>query len=212
MQPQPYQKLRSELQEKILKHICITANADYKTVSKETNRDRVTILQSLKPLIKRKYIRSIKLNPTRIKSKLVFRPTEKGMMYSTAYLGVHMDDIRDAQLEDDALKNYRVFLKEVRDPRMRKQLEQLEPQTILSHDLFDENGDLIFRNREEYLKQGLRIMVLGQTSDKRFDIEDLFKFPFDQIKAAHPIEVDLFKDMLIKIRNNLEASLKQLSD
>jgi hypothetical protein len=152
------------------------------------------------------------LNPKREKSKLVFKPTEKGIVYSTAYLGVGMDEIRESQLGTDTLKDYRVFQKEVPDLRRRKRFEHFEPQLILSHDLFDENGNLIFKNRKQYLNQGLRIMLLKQTSDKGFDVENLFKFPLDEIGAAHPIEVDLFKDMLVNIRNNLNATLKQLNN
>jgi hypothetical protein len=49
-------RLTTKLQEKILRHISKTPNADYKTISKETDRDRITILQSLQPLMKRHYI------------------------------------------------------------------------------------------------------------------------------------------------------------
>jgi predicted transcriptional regulator len=49
-------RLTTKLQEKILRHISKTPNADYKTISKETDRDKITILQSLQPLMKRHYI------------------------------------------------------------------------------------------------------------------------------------------------------------
>src|SRR5215210_5102416 len=124
MQPQPNQKPTSELQEKILKHICITANADYKTISKETDRDRITILQSLKPLIRHRYIRPVKLNPKQAKSKLTFKPTDKGTMYSIAYMGVDIDAIRRAQLPDNVLESHKVFEQEIPSLGVRKQFEQ----------------------------------------------------------------------------------------
>jgi hypothetical protein len=54
--------------------------------------------------------------------------------------------------------------------------------------------------------------LFEQTSDKRFDIEELFKFPLDKIKTAHPTEVWVLSDLLVKIRNNLEAAILQLAD
>jgi hypothetical protein len=54
-----------ELQDKILAHICRTKDADYKTLSKETDRDRITLKQSIDPLIKRRYITAEKVNPER---------------------------------------------------------------------------------------------------------------------------------------------------
>jgi hypothetical protein len=205
-------KLSSELQARILKHISTTPNANYKTISKETGRDRITILQSLRPLIRHRYIRPEKLNPNQVKSKLVFRPTEKGIMYSTAYLGSDIYIIIEAHVKGDTLTDYRAFLQQVPDPQGRKSQAHLEAQVILNHDLFDENGDLIFRDREQYLKQGLRIKLFEQTSDKRFDIEELFKFPLDKIKTAHPTEVRVLRDLLVKIRNNLDAAILQLAD
>src|SRR4051812_1686083 len=81
-------RITTELQEKILRHICKTRDADYKTISKETDRDRITILQSLQPLMKHHYVYKQKIDPNRIKSKLIFKPTDKGMYYALANLGV----------------------------------------------------------------------------------------------------------------------------
>jgi hypothetical protein len=215
MQPQPYHKPTSKLQEMILKHICIATNADYKTISKDTDRDRITILQSLRPLIAHQYVMQIRSNPERPKSKLVFKPTDKGMMYSIAYLGVDIDEIRTAQLSQDVLENYKVFLRQVTDLSLRKQLEQyIAPKLLVDHASFDEEGNLIASDPRELLKQVLRISLFKLLSDKHFNIEELFKFKKGYLfprTAVHPTEVELFRDVFVKIRNNLDASLSQLS-
>lgn len=205
----------SELQEKILKHICVTTNADYKTISKDTDRDRITILQSLRPLISHKYVSQIRSNPERPKSKLVFKPTDKGTMYSIAYLGVNIDAIRRAQLSLDVLENYDAFLEEVPDVDVRKQLEQYSPKLLVDYDLFDENGKSIISDQKEFAKQGLRISLFELIGDKHFNIEELFVFKKGYLfsrKAMHPTDVKIFKDVFLKIRNNLDSSLKKLSN
>ena len=203
------------LQEKILKHICLTPNADYKSISKDTERDRITILQSLKPLIAQKYVGQIKSNPERPKCKLVFKPTDKGIMYSIAYLGVDIDVVRRAQLAQNVLDRYDLFLQEVPDLGLRKHFEQyIGPKLFVNHDLFDETGKLIVGNLKELLKQVIRIALFELTADKHFDIEELFDFKKRYVfsrKALHPTEVKIFRDVLVKVRNNLDASLNQLS-
>jgi hypothetical protein len=212
---QPH-KLSSELQEKILKHVCFTTDADYKTISKYTDRDRITILQSLKPLIAHKYVAQIRLDPERPKSKVVFKPTDKGILYSIAHLGVNVDAIRKAQLSSDALKNYSEFIQEVPDPGLHEKLEQyVAPKLFVDNDLFDENGKLIISEQKDFLKQGLRISLLELLADKHFNLEELFEFKKGYlvvIEALHPTQVKILRDVFVKIRNNLNTSLNQLSN
>src|SRR5919202_645473 len=72
----------TDLQANILRHVCNTNNATYKTLMEKIHKDRITILQSLESLIKYRYIEKKKVNPNHEKSKLVFIPTHKGISYA----------------------------------------------------------------------------------------------------------------------------------
>ena len=95
----------TDLQKEILKHVCMKRNADYKTLSKATDRDRITLLQSLQSLNKHRLVYREKDNPNRVKSKLIFKPTHKGRAYASTFLGMDLDDIRNAQFDDDERRN-----------------------------------------------------------------------------------------------------------
>jgi predicted transcriptional regulator len=110
-----YCTLKTELQEKILEHICKTKNADYKTISKATDRDRITILQSLQPLMKGHYINKEKLVPDQEKSKLIFKPTQKGMIYSLAFLNVKLDNVLKSYQDICQITGYAEFIKSISD-------------------------------------------------------------------------------------------------
>ena len=63
---------RSELQWKILIHICKTKDADFKSICKETHRNRTTIIQSIGPMIRRGLIEKIKVDPLLVKSRVIY--------------------------------------------------------------------------------------------------------------------------------------------
>jgi hypothetical protein len=207
-------RLTTKLQEKILRHISKTPNADYKTISKETDRDRITILQSLQPLIKRNYVYKEKVDPHLIKSKLIFKPTEKGMAYSIAMLGVDIDDVRKAHVNADVLAKYNDLIKNIAKPRERKQLEREATKIFIMYNLFDDKGKTIMTDRKAYLKQIIRIILFNATADKYYDPENLFTLQFvERLKElVHPSELKELKEFLMKIRENVDFSIKQLPD
>ena len=207
-------RLTTKLQEKILRHISKTANADYKTISKETDRDRITILQSLQPLIKRNYVYKEKVDPHLIKSKLIFKPTDKGIAYSIAILGVDIDDIRKAHVNAVELAKYNDLIKKVAKPLGRKQLEREATRVLVMYDLFDDKGKTIMTDRKAYLKQGIRIVLFNLTADKYYDPEKLFTLQFVERlkKLVRPSELKELKEFLMKIRENIDLNIKQLPD
>jgi hypothetical protein len=207
-------RLTTKLQEKILRHVCKTTNADYKTISKETDRDRITILQSLQPLIKRNYVYKEKVDPHFIKSKLIFKPTDKGMAYSIAILGMDIDDVRKAHADANSLVKYNYLIKNISNPIRRKQLEREMVKVLLLYDLFDDNGKIIITDRKEFLKQAIRIGLFNLTADKYYNPENLFTpQTVERLKEiSHTSERKELKDFLVKIRDNLDLSIKQLSD
>jgi hypothetical protein len=111
----------TDLQKEILKHVCMRRNADYKTLSKATDRDRITLLQSLKSLMKHHLVYSEKDNPNWVKSKLIFNPTYKGKIYASTSLGIDDDAIRNAQSDDNERRKYDEFIKQVPNPAERKE-------------------------------------------------------------------------------------------
>jgi hypothetical protein len=207
-------RLTTKLQEKILRHISKTPNADYKTISKETDRDRITILQSLQPLIKRNYVYKEKVDPHLVKSKLIFKPTEKGIAYSIAMLGVDIDDVTKAHYNADVLAKYNDFMKNIAKPRERKQLDREATKIPIMYNLFDDKGKTIMTDRKAYLKQIIRIILFNATADKYYDPENLFRLQFvERLKElVHPSELKELKEFLMKIRENVDLSIKQLPD
>jgi hypothetical protein len=207
-------RLTTKLQEKILRHISKTSNADYKTISKETDRDRITILQSLQPLIKRNFVYKEKIDPHLIKSKLIFKPTHKGMAYSIAILGVDIDTVRKAHVNAEVLVEYNDLIKNIANPILRKQLEREMIKVLVIYNLFDDKGKMIITDRKGYLKQGIRIGLFKVTKDKYYDPENLFTPQSIQVlkEAFHTSELKELKDLLMKIRDNLDLSINQLPD
>jgi hypothetical protein len=207
-------RLTTKLQEKILRHISKTSDADYKSISKETDRDRITILQSLQPLIKRNYVYKEKIDPHLMKSKLIFKPTDKGIAYSIAILGIDIDDVRKAHVNADVLAKYNDLIKNIAKPLERKQLEREAIKFLVQYNVFDDKGKTIITDRKGYLKQGIRIGLFNSIADKYYDPENLFTpQSVERLKGLfNTSELKLLKELLTKIRDNLDASIKQLPD
>ncbi len=107
------------LHQKILRIICSKQNVTYKTLIEETRRDRTTILQSVKSLVKKEYIIKEKRNPEYEKSKLIFKPTRYGKNYALCGLGVDVEDVLKLE-RDEQIANYLELIKDIADPLQRK--------------------------------------------------------------------------------------------
>jgi hypothetical protein len=204
--------ITTELQEKILRHICKTRDADYKTISKETNKDRITILQGLQPLIRRHYVYKQKIDPNRIKSKLIFKPTQKGIAYAIAYLGVDSNHIMKAQDDASQITKYNQFIGQINDSKLRKLLAESMMTKLIEYDLFDDKGMMKITSRQDMINQGFQMALLEQAKDKDFS-HNLFNPQSINlfIKIFSPDELNDLKEFLIKIKNNLDSTIKQLS-
>ena len=86
-------RLKSELQENILRNICNNSKSDYSSLSQSLGKDRITILQSIKSLIKNAFVVEENISPHHKKSKRIFQPTVQGICYSIAYLDASIDDM-----------------------------------------------------------------------------------------------------------------------
>jgi hypothetical protein len=199
----------TDLQKKILKHVCTRKNADYKTLSKATHRDRITVLQSLQSLIKRHLVYQEKTNASRIKSKLLFKPTDKGRAFALKYLGVDLDDIRNAQFDDNERRNYNEFIKHVANPLDRKNNEGKTLKDLLQENLFLEDGNI---PDQRLLIQLFRLRLLQFAKSIDPSLEKMFTpANIDKLEAiSTQSELKEFKELLTILRNNLDSTIKQL--
>lgn len=193
----------SDLQQKILFHICTTPNASYETLGKMTNRDRVTIFQSLESLIKYRYIEKYKVNPELDKSKLIFVPTHKAMAFAWRYLKVNVSDL--ISIKDDEITSYLKFSLKSKDPQIRNRMIT----TLLSK---LERGALEFHNTEHTRQDLVRdcfyedlFVVLRQSNyDGKF---------FASLKEIFPSkQLEDFRKTLFVLRDNINSAIRDFSD
>ena len=93
----------SALQWKILIHVCKAKDADFKTICKETGKKRTTIIQSIDPMIRRRLINKIRVDPLLVKSRVIFVPTYKGKSYLEAF-GLNVEDIFRTETDPNILE------------------------------------------------------------------------------------------------------------
>jgi hypothetical protein len=200
----------TDLQIEIVKHVCMRRDADYKTLSKATDRDRITLLQSLQSLNKHRLVYSERDNPNRVKSKLIFKPTHKGRAYASTFLGIDLDDIRNAQFDDDERKKYRDLMKQVANPSKRKKNEWLMMKDLLLENLFQPDGNI--PNLDKLLYQLARVRLLKFAKSKSFDFNELFGTTgANELKAISTrSELREFKELMTSLRDNLDSSIKCL--
>jgi predicted transcriptional regulator len=204
-----YYRLKTELQEKILEHVCKTKNADYKTISKATDRDRITILQSLQPLMKGHYVSKEKVVPENEKSKLIFKPTQKGMIYSIAFLNVGVDDVLESYQDICQITNYTEFIKSISDDQLRNHLVKDYAKLIAEQNAFDDRGDIIkYFEGDRYTKDDVfRDDILQQSISK-----GAFSQNIDSLKMVYnmPEQVVRLQNYLTEQSKSLDSTIIQL--
>jgi predicted transcriptional regulator len=202
-------RLKTELQEKILEHICKTRNADYKTISKATDRDRITILQSLQPLMKGHYVSKEKVVPENEKSKLIFKPTQKGMIYALAFLNVKVDDVVKSYQDICQITNYTEFIKSISDDQLRNHLVNDYAKLIAEQNAFDDNGNIIkYFEGHRYTKDDVfRENILQESISK-----GAFSQNVDLLEMVYNIPEQLvnLRNHLIEQRESFDSTIKQL--
>ena len=202
------------LQGKILKHICTTKNADYLTIMRHTHRGRVTALQSLESLVKHKYVEKKKIYPDRKKSKLTFKPTQKGIFYSLAFLDTDYDEVLSAHADAADMTEYNQRIRLVPDYYLRKKLVNYFSRFILEEDYFTIEGNITSTASEDMINLGLRIGLLYSTRDKSFNFRNLFDpKSVEFLKNIYTTEEQrAFKRVLMKIKENIDTTIEQLPD
>jgi DNA-binding PadR family transcriptional regulator len=200
----------TDLQKKILKHVCMKKNADYKTLMKATDRDRITLLQSLQSLIKHRLVEKENTNVDRRRIKLIFKPTDKGKIYASTSLGIDRDAIRNAQYDDIERMRYDEFIEQVPNPAERKRNERRVMEDLLQENLFDENGNI--PEIDKLLNQLLRTRLLKFIRIKNFDLNELLgtRGTKELKEISTKSELKEFKKLLTSLRDNLDSSIKCL--
>jgi predicted transcriptional regulator len=198
----------SNLQAQVLKHVCQTKDADYKTISKETDRDRITILQSLHSLMKQHYVQKQKVEPDRIKSKLIFKPTRKGMIYAIGLLEIPYDKVLKAHPNAEQLLEYdNPYLDYLSDPLQRNRVMYYWIKTLIDKKAFDNEGRLVSPSTIKIAS--LRAM-LNLFADREFDPDTLFKSENKSMKSKRN-EFEELRKFLQRMKNNLDLTIDRLN-
>jgi len=208
-------RMVSQLQDKILLHICQTKNPNFSTLESEiSKRNRKTIEQSINSLIKKRFIYRTNLQGRKI--RIFFKPTIKGMIYSIGFLGMKLDDIKNKPRNLEQLKDYEKYIKETAKEELIDALAISVSQSLISMNFFDEEGNLKTTNPFFINEQFLRVMLLNDLQNNNFDIKELFRYNklgLDTLKEnCHYSGLIPLKTILTKIKANLDESVKKLSD
>lgn len=206
------------LQLEILKHIIQTEKPDYKTISKEVDRDRITIRQSIESLSKKQCIISEPINPNIKKSKLTFKPTIKGLVIGLGYLDIKFDQIKNNSEKVIDLTTYQEFKNKLGADQLNDFLKIFSI-GLIEYNLIDNNLNQILSDPYSTNKNFLRMALLNKLLNKDIDIENLFVLYPDEadykqnVKDIIPPQVMIpLKTVLIKIRENLQKTIDLLPE
>jgi hypothetical protein len=207
----------TELQSKILFHICVTKDANYKSIMNTTKKKRITALQSLKILIERHLIYQEKVNPRYKKSKLTFRATDRGAFNVISHTDLWeiqeiVNQIESAHGLPSILSQCNELIKDKSsDTPSLSRLMQEFAEYMIFNDLFDENGSSLVSEMRDLWKHELGLLIGGRLFNKYSDIENLF---WPEIKYALedffiPPHISLVKKILVRMRKNLDDCIHQ---
>jgi hypothetical protein len=205
------------LQLKILKHILQTDNADYKTISKEVERDRLTIRQSIESLSKKQCISREPINPNKKKSKLIFRPTIKGLVIGLGVLDIKFEQIKNNAEKIINVNTYKEFKEKLGVEKLNDFLKKFS-KGLYEYDLINNNlNQILVPGSYDFVKILLRNLLLAALTDKDFDIENLFypdeTFYNQNVKDVVPHQMQKpFKMILVKLRDNLQKTINLLPE
>ena len=208
--------ITSDLQKNILKHIILTEKPDYKTISTEVDRDRITIRQSIESLSKKQCITSEPINPAKKKSKLIFKPTIKGLAIGLGFLDIKFNKIKNNPDKVINLDTYKEFKENIGIEKLNESLKGFSI-GLIQYDLINNNLNQILSDPYTFHKYLLRILLIKTLTNKDFALERLFYpdeiFYKQNVKDVVPLQIlKLQKKILIKIRDNLQKTIDLLPE
>ena len=189
------------LQGKILRHLCTTANANYKTLTKEIGRDRITILQSIESLIKYRYVEKERDNPQKEKSKLTFQPTLKGVAGFWQEFPFDLKQMIKLKKEDE-ITMYLEFVKDV---------FKFEHQKLMLSRLFNEikyNYMILekgYTSKRNLIKESFTMGILELARRRDYDpTKQINEKAVQWLKKLYSKEeLNEFKELFVRTKQNL---------
>ena len=162
----------SELQWKILHYVCKTKDTDFKSICKETGRERTTIIQSIKPMIKRKLIDKRRVDPVLVKSRVIFTPTYKGKCYLEAF-GVNVEDIFRTEM-DPSISIYLQIVDQLSNTRQQKLMLRELASNVLDLSIIDELGNIKTEDKISSLKDAFLDAFTNLMQETDYNASSLF--------------------------------------
>lgn len=189
--------------------------ADYKSLQKTTGKKRITILQSIRPLIRRRLINEGREDPNHSKSRRIFKPTEKGVF---CIMSIHSNThtIDKVHYLPQILRIYKDFMNDRVGWRSRSEEYWIRifVDPVYLYDLFDENGKCVIRDETDIWKFFIKNTLMEQLQEKYFDIENIFSGGGTWMNLAQdvgPIGGSAMVKILKTIRNDLDEFITVLS-
>ena len=168
-------RLNSSLQEEILKHIVITRDAGYDTLTRNIKKGRTTIIQSLNTLIDGHYVNNQKTKVDHTRNiNTIFKPTTKGICYSVAYLDVSFESIIKSNGDEDDFVRYSELIKKIVDRSLRHEFTKNTALALINSEIFDEKGEMKITKSEDFFNYGFISALTGLARKKTPEAELYF--------------------------------------
>ncbi len=206
----------SRLQENILLHVnereSKKMNADYSSLVNDLGKDRITVLQSIKSLVRHHFVNEKKINANQEKSKIIFHPSEKGICYSIAFLNMNVDDAIKLFGQEDELAKYREFIGGVADYQGRAEFMKNSCKLMLELNLFDEHGKSKVSDRKRLFQIGFVTALMSLTASGKFDAGDFFGKQTSESmkKVLTKSELKEFQNYLSELKDNIDIVMDGL--
>ena len=202
----------SVLQQRVLEIVCTQENVTYKKLVKETRRDRITILQSIKSLIKQNYITKQRIKPEFEKSILVFKPTSSGKSRAAFIQNVNLEDILRMEKDKD-IDNYLEIIGDITDTSQRDKF--VKPLQILLmrplSPMFYNKLQIKKNDLKKALIEGILGTVLNEDYDARCLLNERSIQPLRELLGPADIqELRSLRSLLLNMRNNIDMTIERL--
>lgn len=163
---------------------------------------------------KKQCIISQPVNSAKKKSKLIFKPTIKGLVIGLGLLDIKFEQIKNNSEKVIEMNTYREFRENFGVEQLNSLLKNCFI-NFINYDLINNNLNQLLSDPYSFNKFLLRGILIQQLTNKDFDIENLFYPPPElQIKNPKnnvpPIVQQPVKKLLFKIRDNLGKTIDLL--
>ena len=137
----------SDLQQEILKLTCENKDLDYDTIQKKTRKthDLSAIVRSVHTLEQKKMITRSKAEPDNPRSRLLFRPTDKGAFTAITYLGASYQRCFSIYYQGTLSQLNSAF----KDQSFREKILLGQVKYFIESGRFDDNGKFLPLKDEE---------------------------------------------------------------